>query len=124
MHFSGGASAARHIGAVLVNPAATTLVCDTRSGNEYPGGMPAGEYLIGYLFYATAAAEVDIRHRNAADSGNIWIFRVALPADQLATLLVPVKDVAAASESYDCVVVTGPGAGESLQGAVWVVNVG
>ena len=122
--FSGGASAARHVGATLTNPGATTLICDTRSGDKYPSGLPAGAYLIGYLFQATAAAVVQIRHRDAADAANIWALNVPLPADQLTTVLVPVKDPAAQGESYDAVTVSGPGAAEDVQGGVWCVNVG
>ena len=122
--FSGGASAARHIGSTLTAPGATTLICDTRSGSEYPSGQPAGAYLVGYLFQATAAAVVQIRHRNAADAANIWALTVPLPADQLTTVLVPVKDQCAAGESYDAVTVSGPGAAEDVQGGVWCVDVG
>ena len=112
---SGGANPTRGIGAVLTNPVNTTAVCDT-------GALSSGGWLVGFVFSSTAAASVDIRHRNAADSGNIWSQRVFIPANQTIPVYVPVKDQAEAGESYDCAMaadLTG-----TLQGSVWVVNVG
>ena len=111
LYLSGGSAHTRNIGSLLSNPGASVAICDT-------GPLPSGLYLVEFLFTASAASRVSIRHRNAADSGNIWAFNVDVPAD----MTIPInllKDNAATDESYDAVTVTGPGAGETLQGAVW-----
>jgi hypothetical protein len=117
--FPGTDQHARHVGAELTNPAGGTVICDTVNDHA----LRTGAYLAGFFFSASAAARVQIRHRNASDTGNIWALWIDVPADLYITVPLPVPELVAESESYDAVTVSGPGAAETLQGGVWCVRV-
>lgn len=56
-------------GSVLTNPADTTVMVDT-------GQLEEGNYLFGFIIEASVAANVDIQHRNAANSANIDFIKI------------------------------------------------
>ena len=117
-HFpSAGTDATRAIGALLVNPVATTEVANT-------GALAAGAYLVGFLVSASANADILLNHVNAAGTGNVWSLVVFLPAyGQGGPILVPIKDSVAAGESYTLTMNANLAAG-SIQGGIWALNVG
>ena len=116
--YSGGAQPTRGIGSRLTNPAITTRIANT-------GALASGSWLVGYWlsnFHATNTAYVQLRLRNAADSGNTWFHTVPIPPGQPVIMLVPIKDVTETGEQYDAAMdanFTG-----DLMASVWCVNVG
>lgn len=113
---SAGTNAFRTVGDLQTNPAATTTLLDT-------GDLAAGAYILSFLLTASAASRVLLRHRNAADSGDIWTFQIDIPADQTIPIYLT-KDSVADGESYEVEAVTGPGAAETIRAALWGFNVG
>lgn len=58
-------------GSVLTNPADTTVIVDT-------GQLEEGNYLFGFIMESSVAANVDVQHRNAANSANVDFMRIRI----------------------------------------------
>lgn len=66
-----------HCGGEQTNPTTSTVLATT-------GAKPAGRYIAWITIATDAAAQFDIQHRNAADSGNI--------SNEVMTVYVPAND--------------------------------
>lgn len=58
-------------GSVLTNPSDSTVIVDT-------GQLEEGNYLFGFIISNSVAANIDIQHRDAANSSNIDFMRIRI----------------------------------------------